>query len=318
MRRCFAQKTQPSGKDAKAQTAAAFLKDFFAPSRRCGRRSPPQAHFLCKAIPRGKLRQACFAIAITLTSTAVYPQLPFTTDDADTTPKGKFHIEFSTEYDLLQRSAFPGRRQTTSLFSLNYGVTDRIEVGTTVPFIRIENDRTSNFGNPSGIGDTQFGVKIKLIEEHEKSRLPATSIVFHVSAPTGSARKQIGSGLTDYWLYGVLQKSFTKRTTGRVNGGILFAGNEAMGLVGVHTSRGPVFTANGSLVRDFTPRLRLGAELFGAVTNNFDLSRGQLVGQIGGGYLLNDRLELTFGVRAGRFTASPRFGAQVGIAYDFK
>lgn len=31
-----------------------------------------------------------------------------------------------------------------------------------------------------------------------------------------------------------------------------------------------------SLVRQFTPRLRLGAEVFGGVTNNFNLSRGQL------------------------------------------
>ena len=79
-----------------------------------------------------------------------------------------------------------------------------------------------------------------------------------------------------------------------------------------------MFTANGSLVRDFTPRLRLGAELFGAVTNNFALSRGQLMGQIGGGYALTEKLELTFGVLAGRFPASPSAGIQLGFAYDFK
>ena len=267
---------------------------------------------------RCKLTWACFLIGIVFSATSVHAQLPFSTDDADTTPKGKFHVELSNEYDWLQRSSFPGRRQNTFLFSLNYGVTDRIDLNVSAPFIRISNDRTSILGNPSGIGDVQFGVKAKLIDEREGSKLPAIAMVFYVDAPTGSTRKQIGSGLTDYWLYGVLQKSFTKRTTGRLNAGILFAGDSSSGLIGIRTSRGQVFTGNGSLVRNFTPRLRLGAELFGAVTNTFDLTRGQLVGQVGGGYLLNEKLEVTFGALAGRFAASPRLGIQVGMAYDFE
>ncbi len=55
-------------------------------------------------------------------------------------------------------------------------------------------------GNPMGIGDTQFGVKVRLRNEREGSRLPAISVVFYVEAATGSTRKQIGSGLVDYWL----------------------------------------------------------------------------------------------------------------------
>ena len=267
---------------------------------------------------RSRFRTVWFFLAIAfLSSTSAHAQLPFYTDDADTTPKGKFHLEFSNEHDWLQKSSFPGKRQNTSVLTLNYGLTDRIELGVNAPLIKIFNDRSSMLGNSSGIGDTQFGVKIRLLEEREGSKLPATSVVFYIEAPTGSTRKQIGSGLVDYWLYGVLQKSFTKRTTGRLNGGILFSGNESTGLVGIQSARGQVFTGNGSLVRNFTPRLRLGAELFGAVTKNFALSRGQLEGQIGGGYAVKENLELTFGVLGGRYSASPRFGVQLGFAYDF-
>lgn len=263
------------------------------------------------------LRHTGLFIGIVILSTAsVYGQLPFYTDDADTTPKRKFHFEFANEHDWLQRSAIPGVRQNTSLFTLNYGLTDRIELGVNAPFVMIFNDRESRLGNPSGIGDTQFAVKIRLLEERDKSKLPAVTVVFTAEAPTGSIRKQIGSGLADYWLYGVLQKSLTKKTTGRLNGGILFAGSESTGLIGIR-ARGQAFTGNGSIVREFTPRLRLGAELFGAVTNNFELSRGQLMGQVGGGYLLTEKLEFTFGVLAGHFPASPRAGVQVGFAYDF-
>lgn len=266
-----------------------------------------------------QIRWLCLVIGIAiLSATSAHAQLPFYTDDADITDKGKFHLELSNEHDWLQRSSFPGLRQDTTVFTLNYGLTDRIELGANAPFIRISNDRTSRLGNPSGMGDTQFGVKVKVRSEREGSKLPAMSAVFYVEAPTGNTRKLLGSGLVDYWLYGVLQKSFTKRTTGRLNGGILFAGNDSTGLIGIETTRGQVFTGSGSLVRQFTPRLRLGAEMFGAVTNNFNLSRGQLSGQIGGGYGLTENLELTFGVIAGRFAASPRAGVQLGIAYDFK
>jgi len=270
---------------------------------------------------RCQLRYACVCIAIAITfvvSTSARAQLPFYTDDTDTTPKGKFHLEISNQYDWLPASSLPGKSQNTTVLSVNYGLTNHIELGVNGPLIKIFNEPNSMLGNPTGIGDTQFGLKIRLFEEREGSKRPAGAMVFYVEAPTGSSRKQLGSGLYDYGLYGVLQKSFTKRTTGRLNGGIVFAGNTSTGLVGIRTTRGQVYTANGSLVRYFTPRLRLGAKLFGGVSNNFDLSLGQLTGQIGGGYMLNQRLEFVFGVVAGHFPASPRAGVQVGFAYDFK
>lgn len=271
---------------------------------------------------RCQLRCACLVVAFVIgtfaSSTSVHAQLPFYTDDTDTTPKGKFHLEISNQYDLLPVSSLPGKTQNTSVLSVNYGLTNHIELGVNGPLIKIFNEPASMLGNPTGIGDTQFVMKCRLFDEREHSKRPAGAIVFYVEAPTGSTRKQIGSGLYDYGVYGVLQKSFTKRTTGRLNGGIVFAGNTSTGLVGIRTTRGQVYTANGSLVRYFTHRLRLGAELFGGVSNNFNLGLGQLQAQAGGGYMLSERLEFVFGAVTGRFPGSPRAGAQIGFAYDFK
>src|SRR4030095_32256 len=244
-------------------------------------------------------------------------QLPFYTDDADTTPKGKFHIEVYNEHDLLQASAYPAKRQNTLVFTLDYGITDKLEFGINAPYLTFFNSRIVERINLSGVGDAQFGLKYNFYAEHEGSRLPAMAVVFYFEAPTGNAKEQFGSGLNDYWLYGILQKSFTKKTKGRLNGGILFSGNETTGLIGINSTRGQIYTGNGSLVRDFSERLKLGAEVFGAVTGSFKLQRGQLTTQIGGDYLLTKKLTLSFALLGGGFSASPRLGAHLGFAYDF-
>jgi hypothetical protein len=244
-------------------------------------------------------------------------QLPFYTDDADTTPKGKFHLEIYDEHDVLPRSAYPTKRQNILVFTLDYGITDKLEVGVNAPLITLNNSRVVIPKNLNGIGDTQFGLKYNFLAERERSKLPALAVVFYVEAPTGNSNRQLGSGLTDYWLYGIVQKSLTKKTKGRLNGGILFSGNSSTGVLGIRTERGRIYTGNASLVRDFSERLKLGFEVFGAVTGNFILDRGQLTTQFGGNYALTKKLSLSFAVLGGRFAASPRAGAHLGFAYDF-
>lgn len=258
-------------------------------------------------------------LALCLSPAAVAnAQLPFYTDDADTTDKGKFHVEFFNEHDILAREVYPAKRQNTANFTLNYGVTKRLEFDINAPMLMIFHTSDSGVGTPKGIGDMQFGLKYRFHDEREGSRLPAVAVVFYFEAPTGSTSKQLGSGIPDYYLYGIVQKSLTSRTRARLNGGIVFAGNTSTGLVGIESTRGHVLTLSGSLTRDFTKKLNLGAELFGGVASNLQLSRGQLEGQIGGTYALNEQLTLAFGVLGGRFAASPRLGVLLGIAYDFK
>jgi hypothetical protein len=213
---------------------------------------------------------------------------------------------------------WPAKRQNTSNFTLNYGITERLEFDVNAPLISIFESKASREPTRFGQGDTQFGLKYRFRDEREGSSLPAIGVAFYVEPPTGSKRKQLGSGLTDYYLYGIAQKSLSKKTMLRLNGGMVFAGNTSTGLVGIESTHGRVYTANGSLVREFSPKLKLGAELFGAATGSLQLSRGQLETQFGGDYQLSERLTLAFGVLAGRYTASPRIGALVGMAYDFK
>src|SRR5947209_2609319 len=77
-------------------------------------------------------------------------QIPFYTDDADTTAKGKFHLEFFDEHDILQPELYPARRQNTANYRLNFGVTDKLELDLDAPLLKIYNSRVSPLGNPIG------------------------------------------------------------------------------------------------------------------------------------------------------------------------
>jgi hypothetical protein len=245
-----------------------------------------------------------------------HAQQPFATDDADVTPKGKFHFEFSNEFDFLQRSLFPNVRQNTADFELDYGLINNVEIGIEAPLITLINERAAGMPNATGIGDMNLSLKYNFLQEREGSRRPAMAIAFNLEMPTGNTSRQLGSGLADFYLNGVLQKSVTSKTKLRLNGGLLFSGNQTTGVIGIK-SRGLVMTGGGSLVKQFTSKLNFGAEVTSAVTRNLDLSKGQLQVLVGGNYVINSKMTFDFGFVTGRYAASPRLGVQIGLSVDF-
>ena len=253
---------------------------------------------------------------ILMTGSLVHAQQPFVTDNTDTTPKHHFHFEFSNQFDLLQRSAFPSLKQNTADFELDYGVFGNLEVGIESPLLTIMSARGTVPGNVNGIGDTNVSLKYNFLKEREHSRWPALAIAFNLELPTGDTSRQLGSGLADFYTNGILQKSLTAKTTLRLNGGILFSGNTTTGVIGIK-SRGTVFTGGGSLVKQFTPKLDLGIELTGALTKNLQLGKGQLQTLFGGNYLFKKNMSFDFGIVAGKYAASPRAGVQLGLSVDF-
>ena len=243
-------------------------------------------------------------------------QQPFYTDDADVTPRGHFHFEFSNEMDLLQRSSFPTVKQNTADFELDYGLFEGVEIGIESPWLTLFKSAGTIPKTPSGIGDTNVSVKYNFHKERENSRLPAMTIGVNLELPTGDTKRQLGSGLSDFFVNGILQKSLSKKTKLRVNGGILFSGNETTGVIGIKT-RGTVATGGVSLVKQFTPKVDLGVEVTGALTKNLELSKGQLQALLGGNYQFRKNVSLDFGLVVGKYAASPRAGVQLGISVDW-
>ena len=148
-----------------------------------------------------------------------------------------------------------------------------MEIGIAAPVLTIFNASGPNPRTVTGVGDMNLSVKYNFRKEQENSRVPALTLAFNLELPTGDIRRQLGSGLADFYLNGILQKSLNQRTKLRLNSGILFSGSESTGVIGIKR-RGTVYTGGGSLIRQFTPKLQLGVELTGAMTSDFQLGKG--------------------------------------------
>lgn len=241
-------------------------------------------------------------------------QLPFYTDDTGVTDPYKWHFEFFNEYDALQFQ-YPNVQQNTANFKVNYGLPHHLELDLDAPYLTI---RRAAGNQPShGMGDTNLGVKWSFHQESAGSRLPALAASLYIEFPTGNSRQQLGSGLADYWLNFIGQKSFAEKTRLTGNVGFLFAGNTSTGVIGTQNTRGQVYTGGLSLLHDFSRRLTLGGEIYGGYAENGSLARSQLQGMAGGQYTLRDGFQLCFGLLGGRYVASPQIGGQIGIAVDF-
>ena len=248
------------------------------------------------------------------TASAVSAQLPFYTDDAEVTPRGRWHFESFNEYDWLPDSQIPHLQQNTVNMKINVGLGRRLELDLDVPLISIVNDATEVPRVPFGIGDTNFGIKYQI--RGPGSRAPALAAVAYVETPTGNSETGLGSGLVDTWVYGVVQKTLPHDLLVHVNGGYLFTGNTSTGVVGIVTARGHVATMGGSLVRKMSNTVTIGLDVIAAATRNADLNRTQLQAMLGGSYALRGNLSLDAGVIIGRFAASPRVGVLVGFSWD--
>jgi hypothetical protein len=240
--------------------------------------------------------------------------MPFYTDDAAITESGQWHFEFFNEFDVLQSAVYPNLRQNTANFKLNYGLPYNLEWDVDAPYLTIFRD--IGVGNSAGIGDLNLGVKWKAHGLAQGSRHPWAASLY-VEFPTGDVHQQLGSGLTDYWLNLIGQEPLKDKTRLTANVGFLFAGNTSTGLVGIQTTRGHVYTGGISLLHDFSPRLILGCEAYGGISDTPGLARSQLQGLAGGMYMVRSGLSITFAVVGGKYVASPRIGGQLGFAMDF-
>jgi hypothetical protein len=252
---------------------------------------------------------------VSLIAAPLSAQMPFYTDNADVTNQGTLHFEIYNELDDLQSALNPDLRQNTANFKVNYGLPRNLELDFDIPYLAIQRAIPSH--NSSGNGDSDMGIKWNFFKAPHPRRTPSLSASLYIEFPTGDERQSLGSGLTDYALNSIAQEAISDKTRVNANFGFLFAGNTSTGVLGIQTTRGHVFTAGLSIQHDFTSRLTLGGETYGAIDNNNGLGKDQFQALLGGAWALNNRTSVTFAVLGGAHIASPKIGCQFGYEIDF-
>jgi len=254
-------------------------------------------------------------LLLLLCASAAEAQLPFYTDDPAVTSRGTLHFEFFNEYDSLHASEFPDLRQNTANFKVNFGLPHRLELDFDAPHLSIY--RAPLVPSASGLGDANLGIKWNFLESKPPSHVPSFGASLYIEFPTGDSKQQLSSGLTDYWLNFMIQEPLSRATRFNINVGAVFAGNTSTGVIGIETTRGHVYTGGVSLLHDFNRSWTVGAELYGGIADNDALGRSQLQGMLGGQYNIRRGFALSFGFIAGKYSASPRIGGQLGLSMDF-
>lgn len=246
--------------------------------------------------------------ALVVASSPCWAQQPFLVDDAAVTAPRVWHLEVSNQAELLRRTARPVLWQDVLDVEVVYGLADRLEVAALVPAVGLF---TSS--HPTvGIGDSSFGAKYRVTRTADAPHQVALS--GSLELPTGSARRQLGSGLVDYGLTLVTQHRVSEAGTVRTNVGAVLVGNTQTGLVGVKT-RGGVLVTGISYVRSLSSRVQAGGELVTFVSAR-NVGSSIINWQLGGNVALGRATTLDLGVLGGWLAASPRIGVQVGLSID--
>jgi hypothetical protein len=107
-------------------------------------------------------------------------------------------------------------------------------------------------GIDAGIGDTQIGAKIRLLDENQQGWTPMVSIYPIFTAPTGNASRALGAGVGRTFLPVWVDKTFGNWI---VDGGAAYSINPGS------AGRNAWFVG-GLLLYQFTKNLQLGGELF--------------------------------------------------------
>jgi hypothetical protein len=211
---------------------------------------------------------------------------PFRTDDPE--PVDYQHWEvyaFSTGTHLQGdiNGILPG-------VEINYGAAPNLQLHVIAP---LAFDKPAGSGMRTGYGDTEFGAKYRFLQEDENGWLPQAGVFPLIEAPTGDARRGLGTGHTHAFLPLWIQKSFGDWTTYGGGGYWINPGG----------GNKNYWFAGWLLQRQVTKQLAIGGELFHqtAVTIGGHDSSGF---NLGGIYDITDNHHILFSAGRGIQNAS--------------
>ncbi|HEX7931866.1 MAG TPA: transporter [Paraburkholderia sp.] len=226
---------------------------------------------------------------------------PFVTDDPE--PVEYHHFEITVDAEGTVRhdrndGALPAAE-------INYGLANNLQVSVRSALAFSQEAGESHH---YGIGDTELGLKYRIITEAENGIRPQISFAPSVVFPTGKEVRGLGDGHTRILLPLWVQKSFGSWTT--YGGGGYVLNRDSGGK--------NYWVAGWAVMRQVTEKLQLGGELF--YTGSASAEEPSSLGfNIGGSYGLgkNDRVLFSAGRGLTNINRTNQFSYYAGYQIDF-
>jgi hypothetical protein len=233
---------------------------------------------------------------------------PFTTEDANTLPKGQVDISLAFQYqegyvDPFTNPGLEGDRMEIPDFAVAAGVGDNVELQLNWPLVNIDNEINDNLG----AGDPELAAKIRFIEE--KDTIPAVGFRLGFKIPSASHDDGLGTNETD--IYGTIlaTKHFGKIAT-HANIGLALLGNPDRNL-----NQDDVLTYGLALIGPITDNLTVGGEITGQTFSTKYNDRS--LATVGLQYKVEDFV-FYGAVGAGLNDRTENLNCQFGFTYQWK
>jgi hypothetical protein len=171
--------------------------------------------------------------------------VPYLTDDPDTPDAGHYEINLAAQYTHRQGDT------SGQVFGVdvNYGWTTHTQLTVNVP---LAFDHTPDAGTSVGLGDVEFEVKYRFIDQDDWGWRPAVAVAPQIATPTGNVHRGLGTGRAHPFLPLWVSKEIYQWTV------FTGAGYE------INPGSGNVNWWFGGFAAtyEFTPELTLGGEIF--------------------------------------------------------
>jgi hypothetical protein len=183
-------------------------------------------------------------LAAALWPAAAFGGPPFVTDDPVPVDVGNWEINNALTGTLVRGAAATGLPSIDA----NYGVFAGVQLHVQPQFSVVWSDGVAQ----AGAGDTQFGAKIRLLDEDKQGWMPMVSIYPIFTAPTGNAGRGLGAGVGRMFLPVWADKTFGKWIVDGGAGLSIDPGGQGRN----------AWFVGGLLLYQFTDALQLGGEAF--------------------------------------------------------
>lgn len=231
-----------------------------------------------------------------------FPLISDDTDDTDTQGRGNMQFEINTDYSHSRKDGDGVRsRENQVNVTLSYGLMDRLDIATTIPYQRSSDGASTQYG----IGDMSMELKWRFYESGPVS----VALKPQIMLPTGDDKKDLGNGRYAYSMDTVASYEMGYLTISG-NLGYAYADNK-------FGARKNIWNASVAAVVDVAPRTKLSLDVGSYRNDDPHSNTNPAFTTIGLTYSPTKNLDLDIGLKKGLNKAEVEYSWGTGLTVSW-